>query len=1625
MTKTSVKLYRQIEKNLTEKKFLKKIGLTRKKVMTLLSENQWKQKAADIEVIVQEDSGPDCSTVLSMMKDTVEMFSPTPEEGWLSYIYKETIAEMFPENYELHTEREQFYKGRLFFMEVLRTVFKYQEEVNGFSPTEHMEVLTDEQIGSNSAGAEYRKFREYWDQYYLLEFMRIGKEITPYNTLGHICGVHFIALHVAKQLVQAGAPVDLALVSGAAAGHDLGKYGCKGAESRRIPYLHYYYTDQLMKRNGMPMIAHIASNHSTWDLELENLSVESLLLIYADFRVKSTRNSEGVEIVHFYSLDEAFSVILGKLDNVDDTKKRRYRKVYAKLKDFEQYMIRLGVSTETDKEWHQPEGEKDVALLGSQEVVDKFKYLAVDHNIRLMNKFNNQAAFGNLIEAARSEKFWKNLRAYMNILDEYSTYMTKSQKEMTLYFLYDILSNKEGDIRRQAAVLMGKIITNYDEEYRKELPAGVMPETAGVTSFSLCRFYMGKIIFPDHKVTEQHKSWIGYTLKILFSSIMEHAAEEDKREYLGIYLTFFEKKIPDTTAVFVLLDSMLNIPLKMCTDDEKRRLMAFAAEAAAGSARELRIGALRFVNYLSENESASWIRTGATDIIKQTDEDDAACIVYLHHKIRTNLGISDNETERYRKMIEHQEESSSDIFLENLKVDTPWVVKAVNIEFLLEEVKAGRITEVLHVATHLSNLLKVSERITLRHAAGRGLLEVVKMLPLDQRNELVIELTRGLEIGEYEYSKYIPGYLGVLALYLHPNELDELLGEFRSLMENTNEKVVSVTLDTIGEVLKHFPEYQQRFEQTQEEYDHRKEILLGMLLRGLANYNEAVSQEAVRVIGQHIFGSPMLSLERKKNIFCRTGKKMLTLIMDQREQQLTFFTNAAALNHIYRFISEYILVYGKVDLPEENKIAFFPGTFDPFSLSHKGIVKSIRDLGFEVYLALDEFSWSKKTQPRMIRRRIINMSVADEVNVYLFPDDEPVNIANPGDLKKLKSLLPDKELYIVVGSDVVINASSYKAAPEDHSIHTLNHLVFRRESAVEGEVKNEDLSEYYKRITGKVVELTLPVHLEDISSTRIRENIDNNRDISNLIDTVAQNYIYENSLYLREPQYKHIMQTKTIHFEPLQHRGGSMRHELELLAHGSKHSADNIRRYLEQPDVRATLIRDGEQDNRICGLAAMKEVNASGLYEEFRNAELAAYLRKKATGRIMVLGGIYYDNETEIRDIVQLILTETLSQALEEDFTYAVYHHQGEGSPDINVLKALEHQGFREIIIDEDPTGIYEVDMKSPVAVFQNMETVLKDPFDKSEKVLDAIRKSHAELQMALTRMYPGSLVLSFNSGVMHHKLINMITRDNGVPSEPTKVRSLGPYMCVPFGKILRGMAVPNTVTKTIHTEKRFEPDLKGFSVEEYPNYSPIANQVKTIKSFDRPVLLVDDLLHKGYRMKELDPVLKENNVEVKKLVVGLLSGSGRDLMTIQGRDVDCAYFIPDLKSWFVESSLYPFIGGDGVKRKDRSDSGLQASINMILPYVAPSFLSDEPNEAVYNFSMVCLKNARRIFLALEEEYQNRFQRKLTLNRLSEVVISPCVPDMGSFMTYDMNLAPSGYLLNGIERLIRLENIIV
>ena len=154
--------------------------------------------------------------------------------------------------------------------------------------------------------------------------------------------------------------------------------------------------------------------------------------------------------------------------------------------------------------------------------------------------------------------------------------------------------------------------------------------------------------------------------------------------------------------------------------------------------------------------------------------------------------------------------------------------------------------------------------------------------------------------------------------------------------------------------------------------------LLGLILSCLANYREQVRQEALLVIGQHIFGSQILAERDKSRMFSLCAKKLLFLLNENKGGELSLYYRAATLSHIDRFIAHYQLFGGLVETRTREKIAFFPGTFDPFTLSHKEIAKKIQELGFTVFLAIDEFSWSKKTQPHLVRRQIVNMSIADE-----------------------------------------------------------------------------------------------------------------------------------------------------------------------------------------------------------------------------------------------------------------------------------------------------------------------------------------------------------------------------------------------------------------------------------------------------------------------------------------------------------------------------------------------------------------------------------------------------------------------------------------------------------------------
>ena len=311
-------LEKMAEHKIMSRRFLRNLKMEKKDMIKLLSSAGWRRRLTELA----REKDFTAAGMVQALEPVLERLTDPPEDGWLHFICDSVTASLYPENFSAEVTEDRR-RAVLFFLENYRAMLAYEREHREFSPVDDLDLLPKEATDGCVTAREYDRLRKFWNDHYIYEFMRISREITPFNTVGHIGGVHYVALFIGKQLAETDIPVDLALVSSAAACHDLGKFGCSPKEEKRIPYLHYYYTNELLLREKMPMTAHIASNHSTWDLELENLSAESLLLIYADFRVKSVREDRS-ERVCFYTLDESFEVILHKLDNVDAAKKQRY-----------------------------------------------------------------------------------------------------------------------------------------------------------------------------------------------------------------------------------------------------------------------------------------------------------------------------------------------------------------------------------------------------------------------------------------------------------------------------------------------------------------------------------------------------------------------------------------------------------------------------------------------------------------------------------------------------------------------------------------------------------------------------------------------------------------------------------------------------------------------------------------------------------------------------------------------------------------------------------------------------------------------------------------------------------------------------------------------------------------------------------------------------------------------------------------------------------------------------------------------------------------------------------------------------------------------------------------------------
>ncbi|OJV66058.1 MAG: hypothetical protein BGO41_09005 [Clostridiales bacterium 38-18] len=1621
----------ELEKELLNRSFLKNFGITRKLIIDLTSDDRFKEQLKSM----MDNNIYSCQAVFELLLPFFESYSvQMNQEEWLNYFYQYALHFSFPKAITA-TLTVAKNKASEIYLRTLKIVAQWQmhSKDETWQSQYPLELLSDKEIDALEDKTEYLAFKRAYQHLYVYEMMKLNQEVIGFTTLDHICGVNHLAMKTARQLKAAGFPIDLGRVSGAAIGHDVGKFGCKPDEMKRVAYYHYFYTGEWFENQGIVYIRNVAINHSTWDLELDALPIESLILIHSDFRVKAERVANK-SLMRFYNLQDSFDVILDKLDNVDAAKENRYRKVYAKLRDFEAFLQDLGIKTEPNEAYdltvqYTPTTQrKYFTLMQGEEITKNVIFSSIDHNIELLYRLRDEASLNKMLEPVRNSRDLTSLRGYIAIMEEYYTYLTQKQKQIMLSFLYEKLVLPEEDIRKQCAELIGTIIASFDEEIRKETPPSADQEAKVLDTIELLKIYIDKFLNPENKIIDRHKKFISYSMRDMLDAYFKHLVGTEKRvKSFEVTVNFFTQYSEHEQIRFYLIKSARILPFSEFTHEQTYTILNFVSNLLTSPEYKVRLRAYNLIYSILPLSSKTIIEQAKVARVLETIttlNDPAEN--YARLKLAEQLNLDEPVIEQFKAICLDDLQYTSNIFLSNLKSATLDVAKRFQIELLMRNTLLYDYENCFYMAMHLCNLLKVSALESVRNTAGRMLLNLIPHLSYEQKNDIAVELIRALEMESYEFTKYIPPYLGKIILSVKPKELDEIIESFEKKMSTNNEKLIALIEKTVGYAIAQYADYKYAFKEELENHNKRVLRLFGVLFNGFVHGSSYVNQMAFSVIAKDILTDKNLTLRKKEYLYRMVIKKVMSLMINTDEsEELIFYNNTACLKYIYSFISAFTHEIGPILLKPNNKIAFFPGAFDPFTLGHKQIANDIKNLGFEVTLYVDEFSWSKRTQPNLIRRNIIKKSIASEIDIYQFPRDISINIANEKDLIILKDLFPESEIYIVVGSDVILNASAYKGQSPG-IINEIPHIVYERFYDQAQEEMHQKLDEKMKNLHPNSLKFALPKDYEHISSTLIRDYIDEKRDISTLIEPLAQNYIYEKGLYQREPMYKSMMTTKSIYLEVLEQVEDYLLAEIaELFGSDADEMISNLVRVSEYPSFKLYVLRSLEKSGEIVAISVSHWLRATEIHHEFNDEMIIRYIRTNSIGRILVIDGIIKRKNTDIRNTEQIMLTETIAHALSRDYTYCIYKEAFKGSTTREIYDVLEIQGFINLTSAKTSELVHVVNMSAPCTLNLDIHSMFKEPYRNTPEILTAMAKARHRLQLSMTQLYPGNLVLSFDRAMIYENLIKKVCEENNMPTVPIIPKTVGEAMCVPFGAVFKRWLIPNTVTKTLHAEKYFSPDLMTHQIKEYPFYLDVENQIKMLKSFNRPVILVDDLLNKGYRVKALEPYFKKYDVEIKRFIVAIMSGQGKEIAESMDINVDSAYFIPKIKVWFYESKLYPFIDGDAVWRGGIPERNLINSINLVLPYASASYVTDTSKEAIYNLSETALTNAIEIMCAVEMVYERLNDRLLTIDRLGEVLNTPRYPDKGRHIFYSDNIKPSEYIKDDLEQLKKMKTIYI
>lgn len=200
------------------------------------------------------------------------------------------------------------------------------------------------------------------------------------------------------------------------------------------------------------------------------------------------------------------------------------------------------------------------------------------------------------------------------------------------------------------------------------------------------------------------------------------------------------------------------------------------------------------------------------------------------------------------------------------------------------------------------------------------------------------------------------------------------------------------------------------------------------------------------------------------------------------------------------------------------KIGLFGGTFNPPHIAHKRLSDEMKDkLGLDEVIIMPTFTPPHKEAKSLAeskdRLHMCSLTFCD--SCYRISDME---IKREGKsytvdtLEALKKIYPDDEIYLIIGSDMLLSFHKWYRYEDILSLCTL--CVISREDEKTAKLLIDYARDVLKRDVEKgeiIISHSAPVEL---SSTLIREKILKGEDVSAYLEKGTYEFIKEKGLYL-------------------------------------------------------------------------------------------------------------------------------------------------------------------------------------------------------------------------------------------------------------------------------------------------------------------------------------------------------------------------------------------------------------------------------------------------------------------------------------------------------------------------------